>query len=143
MTEVSDLTDAGAVEINGLRIPALAVRRAESTVELPSGGSIVLAGLIKDNVRQTVSGFPFLMDLPILGSIFRSREYQRNQTELAIFVSPYLVDPVATGSLTRPDKNLNFANDAAAIFLNQVNKVYGNGSASTGAYQGRVGFVYE
>jgi pilus assembly protein CpaC len=143
MTEVSDLSDAGAVEINGLRIPALTVRRAESTVELPSGGSIVLAGLIKDNVRQTVSGFPFLMDLPVLGGLFRSRDFQRHQSELAIFVSPYIVKPVATGQMVRPDKNLNFANDAESFFLNQVNKVYGNGGSANGAYQGRVGFAYE
>jgi pilus assembly protein CpaC len=142
MTEVSDLSEAGAVEINGLRIPALTVRRAESTVELPSGGSIVLAGLIKDSVRQTVSGYPFLMDLPVLGGLFRSRDFQRDQTELAIFVSPYIVNPVAAGELVRPDKNLNLANDAESFFLNQVNKVYGNGGTN-GAYQGRVGFAYE
>jgi pilus assembly protein CpaC len=82
------------------------------------------------------------MDLPVLGGLFRSRDFQRDQTELAIFVSPYIVNPVAAGELVRPDKNLNLANDAESFFLNQVNKVYGNGGTN-GAYQGRVGFAYE
>jgi pilus assembly protein CpaC len=144
MTEISELSDVGAVEIGGLRIPALTVRRAESTVELPSGGSIVMAGLIRDNVRQTIAGFPGLMEVPVLGNLFKSRQFQRNQTELVIFVSPYLVDPVATGKITRPDQNLNFATDAQALFLNQVNKVYRpDAKAVDGAYHGRVGFSFE
>lgn len=144
LTEVSELSDVGAVELRGITIPSLAVRRAESTVELPSGGSVVMAGLIRDNMRQTVSGFPGLMEVPVLGNLFKSRSYQRNQTELAIFVSPFLVDPVATGALTRPDKNLNFAGDAKAIFLNHVNKVYSSqGAAAGGSYHGNVGFAFD
>jgi pilus assembly protein CpaC len=144
MTEVSELSDVGAVEYGGLKIPALSVRRAESTVELPSGGSIVMAGLIRDNIRQEVTGYPGLMDVPVLGALFKSREFQRNQTELAVFVSPYLVDPMSAGEVTRPDQNLNFVGDSQAIFLNKVNKVYSaGGKTAQGAYQGRVGFAFE
>jgi pilus assembly protein CpaC len=143
-TEVSELTDAGAVELAGMRIPALSVRRAESTVELPSGGSVVMAGLIRDNVRQTISGYPGLMDVPVLGALFKSRQFQRNQTELVVFVSPYLVDPVATSAITRPDKNLTFAQDSKAIFLGHVNKVFtGDTAAPSAPYHGRVGFAFE
>lgn len=144
MTEVSELSDVGAIEISGLRIPSLSVRRAESTVELPSGGSIVMAGLIRDNVRQTLSGFPGIMDVPVLGSLFKSRQFQRNQTELAIFVSPYLVEPMAANEVTRPDQNLGFADDAQAIFLNKINKVYRTaGKPSAAGYHGQVGFAFE
>lgn len=143
-TEVSELSNEGAVQISGLTIPALTVRRANSTVELPSGGSIVMAGLIRDNVRQTLTGYPGLMDLPVLGSLFKSREYQRNQTELAVFVSPYLVNPTASAALTRPDENFAPSGDAQALFLNQLNRVYASpGKTPKGAYQGRVGFAYD
>ncbi|ODN70905.1 type II and III secretion system protein family protein [Methylobrevis pamukkalensis] len=143
-TEVSELSNEGAVQLSGLTLQALSVRRAESTVELPSGGSLVMAGLIKDNVRQQLSGIPGLMDLPVLGSLFKSREYERNQTELAIFVSPYLVDPVATSSLTRPDQNFASPNDAQSIFLNQLNRIYStSGNAPAGRYQGNVGYMFE
>ncbi|WP_181704643.1 type II and III secretion system protein family protein [Chthonobacter rhizosphaerae] len=143
-TEVSELSNEGAVQVSGLTIPALTVRRANSTVELPSGGSIVMAGLIRDNVRQTLTGYPGLMDLPVLGSLFKSREYQRNQTELAVFVSPYIVNPVAQAALTRPDQNFAPPGDAQAVFLNQLNRVYASpGATPKGAYHGRVGFVYD
>lgn len=145
MTEVSELSDVGAVEISGLAIPSLSIRRAESTVELPSGGSIVMAGLIRDNVRQTLAGFPGLMDVPVLGNLFRSRQYQRNQTELAIFVSPYLVNPLKPNEVTLPDEGLVFAGDAQTLFLNQINRVYskGAGGTATAPYFGRYGFSYE
>ncbi|WP_205470617.1 type II and III secretion system protein family protein [Breoghania sp. L-A4] len=86
-TEVSELTTDGAVDIGSLTISALKVRRAESTVELPSGGSLVMAGLMRDNYSQNLSGLPGLMQLPILGNLFKSREFRRNQTELVVFVT--------------------------------------------------------
>ncbi|MBH0238453.1 type II and III secretion system protein family protein [Methylobrevis albus] len=143
-SEVSELTTEGAVEVNGISLKGLTVRRAESTVELPSGGSIVMAGLIKDNIRQQVGGFPGLMDVPILGSLFKSREYQRSQTELAIFVSPYIVDPVRTSALQRPDQNFAAPTDAQSLFLNQLNRIYRMpGTPPKGPYHGKVGFIYE
>ncbi len=146
-TEISELDNSTALSLgnqNGLAIQGFKTRRAETTVELPSGGSIVLGGLVKDDVRQSLNGTPGLMDLPILGALFKSRDFQRQQTELVIFVTPYIVDPVATSALARPDQNLSFAPDAQGYFLNQVNRIYrSQGSVPGGSYQGRVGFVYE
>lgn len=143
-TEVSELTTEGAVDIGSLTISALKVRRAESTVELPSGGSLVMAGLMRDNYSQNLNGLPGLMQLPILGSLFKSREFRRNQTELVVFVTPYLVNPVAPSKLTRPDLNLAPAHDAETVFLNRLNKVYrASGDQPNGSYQGQIGYIYE
>ena len=96
-TEVSELSSEGAITVGRRsRVPSLKVRRAETTLELPSGGSMVLGGLLQDSVRQSIDGFPGLKDLPVLGTLFRSRDFQRNETELVIIVTPYLVKPVAT-----------------------------------------------
>jgi len=146
-TEVSELSNDGALTLanTGLTIPALRVRRANTTVELPSGGSLVLGGLIKDDIRQNLEGVPGLMELPVLGALFKSREFKRSQTELVVFVTPYLVDPVATSKITRPDKNFAAPSDAAGFFLNKLNRTYrlsGNGAVD-GSYHGRFGFIYE
>lgn len=143
-TEVSELTSDGAVDIGTLTIQALKVRRAESTVELPSGGALVLAGLLRDNYEDTLSKVPGLSKLPILGSLFKSRDFQRNQTELVVFVTPYMVKPTSPSKLTRPDEHLAPANDAEALFFDHLNKVYrADPGAPAGAYQGQVGFIYE
>ncbi|WP_244294011.1 type II and III secretion system protein family protein [Pannonibacter carbonis] len=141
-TEVSELTDEGAVNLGGLVIPAIKVRRAESTVELPSGGTLVLAGLLRESYKQSISGVPGLMQLPVLGALFKSRDFLRQQTELVVFVTPYVVRPVAASQLSRPDQNLAPASDAESIFLNRLNKVY-NTPGLRGAYHGQVGFIYE
>ncbi len=143
-TEVSELTTDGEVDIGNLTISALKVRRAESTVELPSGGSLVMAGLMRDNYTQNLDGLPGLMQLPILGNLFKSREFSRNQTELVIFVTPYLVKPVAANKITRAEQNMAPPHDAAAFFLNRLNKVYRvTGAQPDGSYQGQIGFIYE
>jgi pilus assembly protein CpaC len=123
--------------------PGLIKRSAETTVETPSGGAVAIGGLLKDNVSKTVKGTPGLVDLPILGALFKSEAYQRQQTELVIFVTPYLVKPVATSEMTRPDQNLNFQADAQSFFLNQINRIYRVNGAASGSYQGRYGFSYE
>ena len=94
--EVSQLSTAGATTINGFSIPALTVRRAETTVELGSGESSALAGLLQNTTSQNVSKVPGLGDIPILGQLFRSDQFQRNETELVIVVTPYLVKPTET-----------------------------------------------
>jgi len=150
-TEVSELTSDNSFTISGgaasasLSVPGVTVRRADTVVELPSGGSLVLAGLIKDDVRQTVNGIPGLLQLPILGALFKSRDFRKSQTELVIFVTPYLVEPVATSKLQRPDQNLAFSSDATAYFLNRLNRVYRSpGSAEDVAgYRGSFGFFFE
>jgi pilus assembly protein CpaC len=101
--EVSQLTSTGAVQVNGFSIPALTVRRAETTVELGSGESFALAGLLQNTSEQDVSKVPWLGDIPILGQMFRSELFQRNETELVIIVTPYLVRPTATALATPTD----------------------------------------
>ncbi|NBN64661.1 BON domain-containing protein [Microvirga tunisiensis] len=141
-TEVSELSDEGSVNIGSLVIPAIKVRRAESTVELPSGGTLVMAGLLRESYKQSISGVPGLMQLPVLGALFKSRDFLRQQTELVVFVTPYVVQPVAASQVARPDQNLAPANDAETVFLNRLNKVYA-APGLRGTYHGQVGFIYE
>lgn len=150
-TNVSEPTWEGSVVtgntargIPGSTYMSIRKREASTTVELPSGGSIVIAGLVQDNIRQAMSGVPGLAKVPILGTLFRSKDFQRNETELVIIATPYLVRPVARNQLQRPDDNFNPENDAATFFLNKVNKVYGRREAdATGRYHGAVGFIYK
>lgn len=133
-----------AKDIPGSTYMSIRKREASTTVELPSGGSIVIAGLVQDNIRQAMSGVPGLAKVPILGTLFRSKDFQRNETELVIIATPYLVRPVARNQLQRPDDNFNPENDAATFFLNKVNKVYGRREADvSGRYHGAVGFIYK
>ncbi|MEX0852497.1 MAG: type II and III secretion system protein family protein [Bauldia sp.] len=150
-TEVSELSAEGAFSLSGstddLTIPGLKVRRAESTLELPSGGSMVLGGLIQDTVRQSIGAFPGLGRLPVLGPLFRSRDFQRNETELVIIVTPVLVKPVPRSALATPDQGFAAASDAQGVLLGNINRVYGvKGSSSAEAsyqYTGRFGFIFE
>ena len=99
--EVSELSDAGSVTLNNFKVPALTTRRAETTVELGSGQSFMIAGLLRNNNSNSINKAPFLGDLPILGALFRSTKWQRQETELVIVVTPYLVRPVS-GRLALP-----------------------------------------
>ncbi|MGI2032934.1 type II and III secretion system protein family protein [Rhizobium panacihumi] len=120
-------------------------RRAETVLELPSGGSIALAGLIRDDVQQTMSGTPGASKLPLLGAAFRKKGLERTETELVIIATPYLVRPVTRNELSRPDDNFNPASDAASVFLGHVNKIYGRREAAPPSepYHGNVGFIYK
>ena len=143
-TEVSELTNQGAVQIANLQIPALKKRQAKSTVELPSGGSLAIAGLISDDTRQNVDGFPGLKELPILGTLFRSRDYIKQETELVIMVTPYMVKPTARQELARPLDGLTAASDRKANFLGHLNRIYGRASAApVGDLKGDYGFIVE
>ncbi len=138
-TEVSEIS---AIKVSGF--PTLDTRSAETVVELPSGGSMMLAGLIKDTTRQLVDGTPGLKKLPVLGALFRSRDYTSNQTELVVIVTPYLVGSVAEKQLNTPADNLNIATDRQTILLGRLNKVYGTaGKNPDGVYHGNVGFIVE
>jgi pilus assembly protein CpaC len=117
--EVSELSDAGSVKLNGFIVPALTTRRAETTVELGSGQSFMLAGLLQNRNNNSISKAPFLGDLPILGALFRSTSYQRNETELVIIVTPYLVRPVS-GQLAVPTQGYRAPTDAQQILGGQV-----------------------
>jgi pilus assembly protein CpaC len=98
MPEVSQLSTLGAIAINGISVPSLTVRRAETTIDVASGQSFAIAGLLQNNVNQTINKFPWLGDVPILGALFRSDTFQRNESELVIIVTPYIVRPVATAN---------------------------------------------
>jgi len=148
-TEVSEPTVEGNAALSGggnqPGVSILSVRRreAETTVELPSGGSMVLAGLLRDDVRQVAAGFPGLSKVPVLGTLFRSRDYQRQETELVIIATPYLVRPTARKNIARPDDNFAPTSDGAANFLGRLNRVYGQveGKLPEGEYHGKVGFI--
>lgn len=143
-TEVSELTNQGAVTLRGISIPALKKRQAKSTVELPSGGSLALAGLISDDVRQNIDGLPGAKDIPILGTLFRSRDYIKNETELVVIVTPYLVKPVARQQLATPGDGLAPATDMKANFLGHLNRIYGkNEGVPAGDLKGDYGFIVE
>ncbi len=117
--EVSQLSDAGSVKLNGFTVPALTTRRAETTVELGSGQSFMIAGLLQNSNTNNVEKAPFLGDLPVLGSLFRSTKFQRNETELVIIVTPYLVRPVS-GQLATPADGYRAPDDIQRNFLGQT-----------------------
>ena len=100
--EVSELSSQGAVTVSGFTIPALTVRRAETTVELGSGQSFMIAGLMSNNAQNTIDKAPGAGDVPILGALFRSTEFRKGQTELVIVVTPYLVRPVSDNEIALP-----------------------------------------
>ena len=109
--EVSDLDFSNAIQISGFVIPALTTRRVSTTVELGDGQSFAIAGLLKDNVREVVSKFPLLGDIPILGVLFRSTSFQKNETELIIIVTPHLVKPMDLAKQTLPTDQYIEPND--------------------------------
>jgi len=117
--EVSELTSAGAVTINNFQIPALSTRRAETTVELGSGQSFMIAGLLQNRHSNNIERAPGLGDMPILGALFRSTRFRRSETELMIIVTPYLVRPTS-GTIPLPTDGYQAATDAARVFLGQT-----------------------
>ena len=143
-TEVSELDTANGVTIANSNIPGIKKRQAKSTIELPSGGSMALAGLISDEVRQNIDGFPGLKNLPVLGTLFRSRDFVRAETELVVIVTPYTVRPTSRQQLARPDDGFSPATDLKANFLGHLNRVYGKGTVMPeGGLKGDYGFIVE
>ena len=143
-TEVSELSDVGAVTLSNVAIPALKKRQAKTTLELPSGGSLAMAGLISEDTRQNIDGMPGLKNLPVLGNLFRSRDFSKNETELVVIVTPVVVRPTARSKLARPDDNFAPASDAKAIFFGQLNRIYGKGTTvPTGGLKGDYGFIVD
>ena len=100
--EVSDLSSAGAIRIEGISIPSISTRRAETVVELGSGQSFAIAGLIENSVVQDGDKYPGLGDIPIIGALFRSEKFRREETELLIVVTPYLVNPISDRQIALP-----------------------------------------
>ncbi len=124
-TEVSEPTTENAfVSDNGESVLGIRVRRANTVVEMPAGGSLVIAGLIREETRSTVDGTPGLKDVPGLGALFRGRDSQSTQTEVVIMVTPYLVDSTHPDKLQTPGDGFQAANDVESLLMGRLNKVY-------------------
>jgi pilus assembly protein CpaC len=145
MTEVSEVSLENSLTggAGGTTIPSIKTRRAETTLEIPSGGSMAMAGLIQEQTKQAVSGLPGLSQLPVLGSLFRSRDYVNSQTELMVLVTPYIVRAVAQKDLSRPDDGFASASDPQADLLGSINRIYGVPGRVEPArnYRGTYGFI--
>jgi pilus assembly protein CpaC len=143
MTEVSEVSLDNAINISGISIPSIKTRRAETTLEIPSGGAMAMAGLIQDQTKQAINGLPGLSTLPVLGSLFRSRDYINNQTELMVIVTPLVVRAVAQKDLSRPDDGFAAASDPQADLLGSINRIYGVPGRVDPAqnYRGTYGFI--
>jgi pilus assembly protein CpaC len=107
---------------------------------------MVIGGLLQDSDRQAVARIPGLGSLPVLGALFRSRDFQRNETELVIIVTPYLVKPVPRTALATPDQGLATPSDSQTLLFGNLNRLYGGAQPAAGAgkkYQGNVGYIYQ
>jgi pilus assembly protein CpaC len=154
MSEVSELSNENALSLtqsigNGqtqtLTIPSIRTRRAETTLEIPSGGSLAMAGLIQDQTKQQINGIPGLMQVPILGTLFKSRDYVNHTTELAVIVTPYIVRAVAQKNLARPDDGFADPSDPSTVLLGRLNRIYGvaGGADPKRTYNGNYGFILD
>jgi pilus assembly protein CpaC len=145
MTEVSEVSTENSLTggAGGTTIPSIKTRRAETTLEIPSGGAMAMAGLIQEQTKQAINGLPGLSTLPVLGSLFRSRDYVNNQTELMVIVTPFIVRAVAQKDLSRPDDGFAAASDPQADLLGSINRIYGVPGRVEPArnYRGTYGFI--
>ena len=147
MTEVSEISQENALQggAGGTTIPSVKTRRAETTLEIPSGGSIAMAGLIQEQTKQAVNGLPGVDQIPLFGQLFRSQDYVNNQTELMVIVTPYIVRAVAQKELSRPDDGFAPASDAQSALFAQINRIYGvpARAEAVGNYQPNFGFIID
>jgi pilus assembly protein CpaC len=159
-TEVSELTNTGAFILAsqsstdpttgittttpGLTVPALSVRRAQTTVELPSGGSFAIAGLMQHTTKQVLEAFPGLKDMPVLGALFRSRDFENDETELVVLISAYLVNPTIEAKLSTPVDGFEIPTDPETILFGHLNAVYKKDPATAKvAAGGSVGYIVQ
>lgn len=142
-TIIRDGTGAITDTIRGLSIPGVSTRRAETTLELASGRSIMMAGLIQQQTRQAIEGLPGLKDLPVLGNLFRSRDFVNNETELVIIVTPYLVQSTTLDKLQTPADGYNAASDPNALIMGRLNRMIKPSAAPLpkGEYKAPIGHV--
>ena len=153
MTEVSDLSQQNAITVaipgstQPLTVPSIQTRRADTVVEIPSGGSLAMAGMIQEQTKQSINGIPGLMQVPILGSLFKSRDYLNHQSELMVLVTPYVVRAVARKQLSRPDDGFADPADPSTVFLGRLNRIYGVAGKPeprpARAYRGKYGFILD
>ncbi|MEI9996310.1 MAG: type II and III secretion system protein family protein [Rhizomicrobium sp.] len=149
-TEVSELTNTGSFTLQGsgaaagLTIPALSVRRTSTTVEVPSGGSFAIAGLMQHASKQVIEAMPGVKDVPILGALFRSRDYENDESELVVIVSAYLVTPTTAANLSSPTDGFVTPADPETLLLGHLNAIHDNkpaGAAPTPS--SGVGFIVQ
>jgi pilus assembly protein CpaC len=154
MSEVSELSNEDALTLTQsigfgqtqtLTIPSIRTRRTETTLEIPSGGSLAMAGLIQDQTKQQINGIPGLMQVPILGTLFKSRDFVNRTTELAVIVTPYIVRAVAQKQLSRPDDGFADPSDPGSVLLGRLNRIYGVARAGDPkhTYSGNYGFILD
>lgn len=151
-TEVSELSNENSFTLkqssvgsDSLTIPSIKIRRVDTSVQIPSGGSLVLAGMIQEQTKQAINGVPGLMNLPILGTLFRSRDFVNRQTELVVLVTPYTVRSVARRELARPDDGYADASDPSGVLLGRFNRLYGIPGRvdPQRQYHGNFGFIVD
>ncbi len=144
-TEVSALSNDGAITLANIQVPALTVRRAETTVELPSGGSLVIAGLLQENETAGIRGVPGLKDVPVMGSLFRSNSLDRAETELVIAVTAYLVRPISPRQVEAPSDNMIPASDYDHFLLGRLHGIYAGteGTDASASLKGPIGYILE
>ena len=152
MTEVSDLSTENSMTIavtgsGNLTVPSIQTRRADTVVEIPSGGSLAMAGMIQEQTKQAINGLPGLQQVPVLGTLFRSRDYVNHQSELLVLVTPYVVRAVAQKQLSKPDDGFADPTDPQTIFLGSLNRIYGVAGKSdvrpANDYHGKYGFILD
>jgi pilus assembly protein CpaC len=152
VTEVSDLSTNNSLTIpipgttQSSTVPSIQTRRADTTVEIPSGGALAMAGMIQDQTKHVINGLPGLMELPVLGALFKSNDYVNQRTELVILVTPYVVRAVAPKDLSRPDDGFADPSDPAQVLLGNLNRIYGVGgpvNPPPDSYRGKLGFILD
>jgi len=142
-TTSSELSAEGSITVGSSTLPGIKKRTAKTSVEIGAGQTLAIGGLIEEKTRTQIHRLPGLGDIPILGSLFRSRDFIRSQSELVILVTPYLAKPT-NKKPELPTDRMQFANDAEAIFLGHIETMYGVGPAGTrGSYDGSVGFLLD
>jgi pilus assembly protein CpaC len=142
-TEVTELDYENQFRFDTVNVPGMKVRKSATSVELPSGATMMTAGLLSQTSAQAVSGVPGLLNLPVLGALFRSRDYQRRETELMIMVTPYIAKPMEAADVARPDDGFVEPHDAQTVLLGRLNRIYGVAGAqpAAGPLKGRFGFI--
>jgi pilus assembly protein CpaC len=155
LTEVSELSNDNALTLTQaisatqnttMTIPSVKTRRAETTVEIPSGGSLAMAGMIAEQTKQQINGLPGIMNVPVIGALFKSRDFINRQTELMVMVTPYVVRAVAQKNLSKPDDGYADASDPATSLLGRFNRLYGTPGQDNpreNSYRGNVGFILD
>lgn len=151
LTEASDISNENAITLSvpgtqqTLTVPSIRVRRADTTVEIPSGGSLAMAGMIQEQTKQAINGVPGITQVPVLGALFRSRDYVNRQTELMVIVTPYIARAVAQKDLSRPDDGFADASDPSTVLLGRLNRIYGIPGTidPRRMYRGNYGFILD